>query len=136
MQTIFGVKTKNGERIYGNCKQASVASIFDLPLDCVPHFLAFGDQWDHAFNLWLKSRSVKYNQYLIEWLKDDTVKLDTIPMDQYVLATGLAARGFMHCCIFQRKDDWFIPIHDPHPDGTFFGDNPIKLVQWFFSSTD
>lgn len=38
--------------IPGNCLQAAVASLFDLPLDEVPHFALF-DQWHQALNLWL-----------------------------------------------------------------------------------
>lgn len=129
MQTIFGGGENN--TVLGNCMQAVIASIFDLPLDAVPHFLTFGDQWHHAFRLWLKSKGMKENLWHTRWIEEEIVDISFIPEGQYVDALGLAARGLNHACVFQKKGKWFVPIHDPHPDGTFYGENKIQLVRWF-----
>ena len=130
MQTIFGNGKQTG--VPGNCIQACVATIFDLPLDAVPNFLIFGSQWEHAFILWLKSKDHEKSRYVAEWLKEDQVNLNGVPEGEYVMASGMAARGLMHACVFQKKDNWFVPVHDPHPDKTFYGDNEIRLITRFF----
>ena len=46
-----------GEGVGGNCVQASVASILELPLDEVPHFLAVAPspvEWEFAMEDWLE----------------------------------------------------------------------------------
>lgn len=49
------------DKDHGNCMQAAMASLFDLPLDAVPHFLECGDQWFSVMNEFIKSRGFEYN---------------------------------------------------------------------------
>ena len=67
----------------GNCFQACVASLFELNLDEVPHFLSgengTGDEWWYIYNDWLSGKFNMFAHYIelvddnragwIEWLK-------------------------------------------------------------------
>ena len=48
-QTIFGKEN-------GNCLQAVVASVLELPLDEVPHFISFGDEWLDSYREFMLSK--------------------------------------------------------------------------------
>lgn len=89
----------------GNCLQAAVASLFELPLEDVPHFVAAEDWWG----------------CLTDWLgKMDLTPVyvnhsDVMPWNVPYLAIGDSPRGdFKHVVIEQNND----LLHDPHPDGT------------------
>src|SRR5437868_3306052 len=51
-QTILYDPELNARGVYGNCLQAAFASLLGMPLEAVPHFVAFGS-WDTALALWL-----------------------------------------------------------------------------------
>lgn len=83
----------------GNCLQAAVATLTQLPLDAVPHFLLFGDLWWQAFLLWLDGAG-----YELVTPESDEAR---------VLAIGPSPRGFSHAVIVDGER-----IIDPHPDET------------------
>ena len=62
-QTILTDKTVDPP-VVGNCFQACVASLLDLPLDDVPHFCDC-NSWPMNFHRWLEDRgltSVQFSQ--------------------------------------------------------------------------
>lgn len=62
-----------GEGAGGNCVQASLASILNLPLSDVPHFLEVADrpaEWELAFMDWLEERGVGLIRREGEWIFD------------------------------------------------------------------
>lgn len=83
--------------IEGNCLQAAVASIYELPLDAVPHFILFGDFWFAAMAKYVESRGLS-----IEKVTESS---------DYVLAFGPSPRGVRHAVVW--KDGKL--AHDPHP---------------------
>ena len=86
----------------GNCLQACVASVFELPLEKVPHFVSY-DNWWGMFTQWLE-------QYNITLVRSDVRAWDT-----YYIRTGKSPRGdFYHAVVYHGMD----MVHDPHPDGT------------------
>lgn len=100
----------------GNCWQTVLASVLDLPLDEVPHFV----QDDHTHNgrenfewdWWKRS---------IDWLRDRGMKLEYAKVDEtpgeYLLVSGKSPRGdgtIYHVVIYRDG----VMVHDPHPDGT------------------
>lgn len=92
-----------GSVVYGNCLQAAVASIYELPIDAVPHFAQFND-WGGALRLWVDGQGGD----LLLWTADE-------PQDVPLLAFGKSPRGdFRHAVVWQAGR----MIHDPHPDGT------------------
>jgi hypothetical protein len=46
--------------INGNCMQAAVATLFDMKLEEVPHFLTFGDKWFSEFYQFIKDSGYGY----------------------------------------------------------------------------
>jgi hypothetical protein len=45
----------------GNCMQAAVASLLDMPLEKVPNFIEFGQNWFSTFYNFLKENDYEYN---------------------------------------------------------------------------
>jgi len=92
-----------GSQVLGNCLQAAVASIYELPIEAVPHFVQF-QRWGEALKLYVEDRGAQ----LLLWTRDE-------PKDRPLLAFGKSPRGdFRHAVVWQKGK----MIHDPHPDGT------------------
>lgn len=85
----------------GNCLQAAVASLLDLPLDQVPHFAEHAD--------WLE-RLVAFGEtrgYRVRYQPPGTKGVTG-------LAFGPSARGVKHAVVWvDGEQAW-----DPHPDRT------------------
>ena len=101
-QTLFG-GGENG--IPGNCYQAAIASILNLSLDAVPHFVLFEARSLYIFKMWLKDRGLDVSVYGMKWFYDeeDPLDINLIPEGEYVLASGMASRGFSHSCVYQLE---------------------------------
>jgi len=94
---------EEGSQVLGNCLQAAVASIYELPIEAVPHFVQF-QRWGEALKLYVEDRGAQ----LLLWTRDE-------PRDRPLLAFGKSPRGdFRHAVVWQEGK----MIHDPHPDGT------------------
>ncbi|ARV77204.1 hypothetical protein FDI21_gp033 [Pseudomonas phage Noxifer] len=85
---------------YGNCMQACVASLLNLPLADVPHFHEDGCDvetfWERVED-WLADR-----HYLLRYGH---------PEKTLCIASGKTVRGTNHCVIMRDAE----LIHDPHP---------------------
>lgn len=103
----------------GNCLQACIASLFDLPLDEVPHFIRVPDWWE-ALNNWLGERGL----YVMDYPTDAGLPW----MAGYQLIYGKSPRGdFNHIVVgFEGA-----MVHDPHPSRD--GLENIKGVYLFVS---
>lgn len=92
----------------GNCWQTAIASVLELELDDVPHFVQVdedgGDNWYYYTWFWLWYRGhqlVSVYRHLYN--------------NEYYLVTGKSPRGdFHHVVVYQNGK----MVHDPHPDGT------------------
>jgi hypothetical protein len=92
----------------GNCWQTAIASVLDLPLDDVPHFVDIdergGENWWYFTCNWLW-----YRGYEIQRLSRH------IYTNEYYFVSGKSPRGdFYHVVIYQNGK----MVHDPHPDST------------------
>jgi hypothetical protein len=96
----------NPQRL-GNCLQAAVASMLDLPLDEVPHFAQIDYDTDGDTN---------WASYLATWLRERGWRLDAHAPEpgEVYLGVGPSPRGVHHIAIFRDGE----LLHDPHPDGT------------------
>lgn len=93
----------------GNCWQTAIASILDLPVEDVPHFVQIDE--DGGTNWWLGTWN------FINDLGYDFVVLRGHPdTDEHYLVSGLSPRGIdlHHVVIYQHG----MMVHDPHPDDT------------------
>lgn len=106
-QTIFYDPDREAPR--GNCWQAALASVLELPIDEVPHFVDLDERGGAEVDWWNDS---------IQWLHERGYSIhlfDKYPdTDDYVLVSGKSPRGdFYHVVIY--KDGKM--VHDPHPSG-------------------
>ena len=61
-QTILADPVR-GDGQPGNCYQAAIASVLELPLDEVPHFATFCDDWVERSQDWFASRGLVRSFY-------------------------------------------------------------------------
>lgn len=93
-----------------NCLQASVASILEISIDVVPHFLLAKD-WREALDDFL----AKYDLKLALVKNTATSFLKKLLANSYYLMLGysdITVKTVRHACVgFNGKI-----VHDPHPD--------------------
>jgi hypothetical protein len=89
----------------GNCMQACVASVFELPLEDVPNFMRDGpDSFNRILNNWLSRRGLVSLDARFE---------DEVTQDCYMIACGDSLRGDVkHAVVYYNGK----MVHDPHPD--------------------
>ena len=97
-QTIFG-------KDQGNCFQACLASIFELPLDRVPHVILEED-WEAALEDWL----IQFNLYYILAEIPQCRAADWWP-EGYHLIGGTCSTGVYHSVVGYKGE----MVWDPHP---------------------
>lgn len=110
MQTFF--RDEHGEP--GNCVQASVASLLELPLEAVPHFFAGKDETNYhegwvMFTDWFEALGIYPREIQVK----DEGHGPHPAWTWHHLASGKSPRGIDHMVIRSGFDI----VHDPHPDG-------------------
>lgn len=99
----------------GNCWQTVIASLLELPLDAVPHFVQ--DDHDHhgahEWHWWNRT---------LDFLRDRGHRLDPVTdmaaaPGEYLIVMGKSPRagGTVHHAVIYRDG---VMVHDPHPDRT------------------
>lgn len=129
-QTIFGDGTEGATP--GNCMQTAVASLLDLPLDDVPHFVAEPiETWWTEFLDWIFARGLRLTMFedrfdeIEQYRGGDliTAPLSLAPADRLAIANGMTERGFRHSVLWQHG----ALVHDPHPSGAGLLDGPDEI---------
>ena len=114
----------------GNCFQACVASIFDLPIKAVPHFMenSAGDKWTQE--QWDAVRKFgEDNGTQACWI-DNPEEPELVKMlhesDLYYIGIGLSFAGdWGHCVVMHKGQN----VHDPAgPTGKFLRSEPWTFV--------
>jgi hypothetical protein len=103
-QTIF-----SGEEKRGNCLQACIASLFELKLEEVPHFLEYED-WDKALEDFIDTQGYFF-EGRAPFKEINNLQFIDEKLGGYIILGGEGPRGFGHAVIY--KDGKL--IHDPHP---------------------
>ena len=120
-QTTFGLAK-------GNCFQAVIASLLELPLDEVPHFCedAVGPDWWKPFSLWCRSRGFSPVELEIDastWRPEE---------GQICWLSGASPRNkdWSHGVVGVFKDGEYQITHDPHPsrDGLAGGPQQVGFL--------
>lgn len=100
----------------GNCVAACIATILDVPLDRVPHFIEFGIAYGDAEmdkvsngNAWW-AMMLGYLAGKGQWVVELDDLADADP-DELLLVAGMSPRGVLHQVIYCDGHLW----HDPHP---------------------
>jgi len=55
------------DRRHGNCTQAAIASLFELPLEAVPNFNSFGQKWFEVFYKFIREQGYEYDGCLYNY---------------------------------------------------------------------
>ena len=95
-----------GQGAGGDCVRAALASLLELPIDEVPHFLEMGETpelWEIEFLEWLEERGITV------WREEGHYAFEG-----YYLASGPAERGVSHMVVYRNGS----LAHDPHPSRT------------------
>ena len=111
-QTVFSDEEKG---TVGNCFTACIASLFDMPIEEVPHFASYGTDWFDVFYKFLKETPFEING---TWQTNNNPDWKTFEgIDGYVIVAGGSPRGVKngHAVIYKNGE----PFFDPHPDDTF-----------------
>lgn len=127
-QTIF-----IGDSRPGNCFQACVASLLELPLDDVPHFIeteAPGVDWYVGFTEWLAARQM----FAVEVRLDVPAVLGLQPGVHCIISGPSPRHSGLHSVVGRVADDpreaGFILEHDPHPSRDFFAGKAPSWVMF------
>lgn len=122
MQTLFN--TTNG-----NCFQACVASIMELPLTNVPNFMDFNDDkghWWREFGAWLRRRNMFH--YSVELAEPNRGEWADWLEDKQLIYLGSIKSGGVHHALVLKGTN---VIHDPWPNNAKFTFDDIVDIQFF-----
>jgi hypothetical protein len=110
-QTIFNNFDKG---IYGNCIQACVASLMDMRINNVPHFVTYGDDMIDVLKEFCNANGYRFSGLLY---KPNEMELNDFKgVDGYYIVGGKSPRNkYGHAVIYKNGK----PFFDPHPDNTF-----------------
>lgn len=107
----------------GNCMEACIASILEIPLDEVPYSVPYGEKWMDILHPFLFDRGL----YLIT--VDAEIFLKIKKPYGYSIGAGRSSRvlGFDHAVVCLDGET----VHDPHPDP-----DPVEITEFsLFVST-
>jgi len=127
----------------GNCMQAAVATLFDMKLEEVPHFLTFGDKWFSVFYEFIKDSGYAYHGMFhnknynrlcnptnecfqeVKWYKSSILTLTNLKksggINGYFYASVLSPKYFNFGENFNKTHAVIIDlncniVHDPNPE--------------------
>lgn len=119
---------------YGDCQRAVIASLLDLPIQEVPHFLQV------AMDVGYKGEkaSLGFYGYINDWLEERGLDMQWHrspvyhPPGTYCQISGPSPNiiGGYHACVGQLQEDGEVKlVHDPHPSKKGL----LEPAQWRFS---
>lgn len=129
-QTLFGVG--------GNCMAAAIASVLELPLEKVPHFMLEHDTLEGAQGAaerWLRARGVLYMP--MYFLNPEALQTTHFGFGGYHLLAGYSPRkngrgDHLEHAVVAKLLPWGVELaHDPHPsrDGLLnWGHRWLELI--------
>jgi len=110
LQTIFTPP-------HGNCLQACIASILELPLEEVPNFMQFPDQWLPRYEHFLRTHNLQPVH-----IRFDGKTPDWEPWGYHLISVKSPRGDYDHSLVgYQGK-----PVHDPFPGGECVG----EVIGW------
>jgi hypothetical protein len=107
-QTLFGWP-------HGNCHSACLASIFEVPLDSVPHDLGSRPDWRQAVDAFLSSLGYRTTPFSFNrnslWKPEWSGYCTMVGISPRKLDPSVASRERMHAVVGLNGNI----VHDPHP---------------------
>ncbi len=121
---------------FGDCFRACIATILDLPIEHVPHTMAYDErsvddpgQWYGWLTAWLAERGLTYMEIRTgdttpaRWLAD--LVAGGLQLDHVI--SGQGPRGHRHCVVGRNGT----MVHDPHPSRAgLVGPDPDPAIGW------
>ena len=126
MQTIIDAE-------YGNCFQATIASLLDLPLEAVPHFLRSEELWHDVYTafMWAHGWDWKGDVSGHGEKEDRPLKAEeTVNGHYYASVRSRVFKGGLHAVVMDLDG---VIVHDPNPESDFTGDKVYgtdELASW------
>jgi hypothetical protein len=108
-QSIFHDPSNNS---FGDCYRACIASILELNIEDVPHFMLEHDWRKRIRNILLFLKKYNYTLYSVDGLTDYTLEGE----NEYFIVSGNSPRNKnnKHAVVGYKGKI----VHDPHPDKT------------------
>ena len=119
----------------GDCLPACLASIFEIPIEDIPHFNNTADWWGTMI-AWLNGRGFAL------WQSPSPITYPTSPL---CIVSGKSPRdpeNVTHAVVgrgrslprYPKGEPMWEVVHDPHPDGTGIHGEPQSF--WYFIALD
>lgn len=116
-QDKFAADPKNLDpETTGNCFQACVASVLELPIDDVPHFVVEPGNWFSNFERWARRRGY--------WIAMVSGSEAIAAFAGYAIVNGLSPRDTQHSVVYNGEE----LAHDPNP----VGGGLAKVESWYY----
>lgn len=119
----------------GNCMQAAVASIYELPLEKVVNFIEHGYKWHDVWLDFHKKLGYTWWFYSV-WPEDERRDLEAVLKDTLLINDSIYAvvksrtfEGASHAVVINANG---IIIHDPNPNKAWQGVNVLDLPSEYF----
>lgn len=133
MKRINQIYTEKGR---GDCWRAAVASLLEIELEAVPHFLLHGDYCYSVFIKFLESLGYNFLFTRIksrgEFVKENLpTKKDLYKRAVIALVPSRNHEGVNHCVLINSKGK---VIHDPSPNKNWLGENIFEqkaILSWY-----
>jgi len=112
----------------GDCFRACVASILELPIEAVPHFMEMSGDWFEHFDDWLRKQGL----FAMEVRLQEPPACFVSSHDVWCILSAMGPHGVMHSvvgryeCRPTTSAPRFYLEHDPHPSREFFGGNDVE----------
>lgn len=114
----------------GDCIRAAFASLFELDILQVPHFLLFGDRWGSVFVRFLQNFGYDYFG-VGKPGEDDFSAQETVNEGIMASVPSKTFKGKFHMVIINNDG---LVLHDPNPNRMYQDVNVLKtgeLEDWF-----
>lgn len=134
---MIDVPAPDNPQAVGDCFRACVASIFEVKVGLVPHFMAIDKKarfyWTYSLDQWLAPQGLWY----CDWPLEPKVWNVFVPMDGiYAVGTGESPRypGEHHSVVVRLDRHKGLTImHDPHPSRAGVVGDKIEYIGMFMS---
>jgi len=118
----------------GDCLRATIASLFELEIEQVPHFILYKGDWFEVY--WGYLRAIRYDYCGCGFPPApdvSSIALDKTPTIKGAIRASVKSRTFegsTHAVLINRSGT---VIHDPNPNKAFLGVNVMEsgeLTHW------
>lgn len=93
----------------GNCLEACIASILEIPLETIPHFR--GCSWVNQYNEWIAQFGLSIRNISLGGEPDDTQRPVQMPGFTILSTESLRHEGKLHAVVCYDG----VVVYDPHP---------------------